>query len=398
MISSIVKVVRGIIKLRGATDNTQIGNAADGLKTAIQGGDGALVADVLLKNGRKALVTDATVTVEQIFGYDDFADTWFQITRAGNTGDTFRIQIAAGNLDPSTPDSDAPAIDITITLTSTEAGQEINLRDKIVQTLNANNTFNPYFKAAAVKDNAIVHISAKQIGEVGERTGVNAFVITTTGTTTYSLMNSDNNVIRRRGKQNSGVRDPRDKRLVTVGISGEVQAVPGAVGDLFIANALNGSSSADLRVNGSLTPDSTNTFSINSDTDKDIFIEEIRFYGNGNGVQFGKFLSQPTAGGLTNGILVEIRSDEQVTQLPLIKTTDDFKHKFCFGPGAGFQLHIQAGRDDFMASLRFSSTFPIRRSGTFVSGNDYLKVFVRDNLSTGLIQLEFIALGFKKEV
>jgi hypothetical protein len=179
---------------------------------------------------------------------------------------------------------------------------------------------------------------------------------------------------------------------VTVGVSGEVTSTPGAIGDLYIQNALRLGSS-NMLVNGSLvTPI---IFSITADALKDIFVEEIRFLGNGNGIKFGQFLSQNN--NLTNGILIEIRSDETVTQLPIIYSTDDFKHKFSFGSGLGFQLSVQAGRDDFMASYNFNATFPIRKSGTYLI-DDYIKIYIRDNLIANLLALEFLARGFRKEV
>jgi hypothetical protein len=78
-----------------------------------------------------------------------------------------------------------------------------------------------------------------------------------------------------------------------------------------------------------------------------------------------------------------------------IKLTDDFKHEFAFG-GQGFQLHVQAGRDDFLSSFNFEAAFPIRKIGTF-SINDYIKIHIRDNLTSGLLALEFLAFGFKRE-
>jgi hypothetical protein len=365
--------------------------ASGGMK--IVGDDENYAADVVLQSGVKRLATTATVSVEQIFGFDDFADTWFQILTTGAQGNTWRIKIAAGSIDTTSPDSDPPAIDTTYTVLAGDVGNELTLRDSIIAHLNGIANFSNHWKASSVKDNAIVHISSKYIGEFGERLGATDFEIIVSGSATFSYLNSDNQQIKRRGKQNSGTRDSRDKRLVTVGVSGEISAVPGSVGDLFIESAMNGVSS-NLRVSGSIgTPI---IFTINTDAVKDTFIESIRFYGNGSGIQFGKFLSQ-SGSGLTNGILVEIKSDGVTTQLPVIKTTDDFKHKFSF-PYSAFELHVQSGRDDFMATFNFSVPFPLRKSGTILGGDDYIKVYIRDNLTAGLAVLEFLAKGFQKEV
>jgi hypothetical protein len=269
----------------------------------IQGGNSPYyIVDVELIGGIRRLKTDATVTVEQIFGFDDFADVWFFILTSGSIGDTVRIQIAAGLHDSTSPDSDIPATDKTIILTVSEIGNELALRDKIITELNADVNFALGWKASAIKDNAAIHISSKFMGEFGERLTALDFRTTTTGTTTTQDAFDS---IRRRGKQNTGTRDPRDKRLVTVGISGEVTTTPGVIGDLFILKAYNATYGYDLTQNGSLvTPI---IYTISADALKDTYVEELRFFGNDGGVKFGQFLSINTI--LTNGILVEIRSD-----------------------------------------------------------------------------------------
>lgn len=378
-------------KDRLAASSTLIGgNDASGL------GD-YLAADVIVKNNRNALVTDATVTVEQVFGRDGFADTWFWIDESGAIGDTIRIQIA-GFTDPTSPfERSVPAIDVTVTNTALEVGDENKLRDLIITELNNDTDFQNHWKASiAVKKNPAVHIVAKEIGEIGDRLFVGDFALTTTGGNVARLENTDNSQVLRRGKGNSGARDPRDKRLVTIGISGEVQAVPGAAGDLFLENATDDGTplgSADLRVDGSTIQQQ---FMIIPDLVEDIFITEMRFYGGGNGIQFVNFLSQN--GPLTNGIAVEVRSDEEVLNFPLIKATEDFKNKWALGSGANFTLHIVSGVDQFLAVLLFENPFPLRKAGTFQSGDDYIHVHINDNLLAGLTELEFLAFGFKREV
>lgn len=347
-------------------------------------------ADVTLKGGRHALVTDATVTVEQVFGQDNFADSWFFIKQTGALNNTWTISIAAGTSDVTAPDRDVAAYTKVVTVAAPEVGDEIKLRDKIIAALNADALFFPHYKAAAIKDNAAVHIESKYIGEFGDRPTALDFNVVPSGTGVVFFESASNFTMIRRGKKNSGAKDPRDKRLVTIGISGEVQAVPGAVGDLIVLNALS-AGSPTMAVNGSVTPV---VFTIAADPDKDSFFQELRFYGNGNGIKFGQFLSLNV--NLTNGILIEIKSDDILLTLPVIKSTDDMKHKFSFGEGSGFQLHVQAGRDDFMSSFSFSATFPLRKAGTFTT-DDYIKVTVRDNLSA-LQLLEFLGRGFKKEV
>lgn len=377
-------------------NDTPIGNK-------LIGTDGLLAATVKTKDFENALVTTGTLTAEVVAGFDDFADSWFLITAAGAIGDTIRIQIAEGAHDITVPDRDYPAVDLTYTLIAIDVGDEIKTRDNVINALNANLDFNVAMKSSRVQDNAIVHVGAKDIGEFGERPNANDFLVTTTGTTTIVLQGSDNNKVIRRNKQNSGQRDPRDQRLVTQGISGIVQAVPGAAGDIFIQNATDdgtpvvdqgGTGDADLRVAGSLgTP---MEFFIPADAEKDLFITELRFYAGGNGIQFSNFLSKN--GAITNGVEVSIISDEvSLLSLPL-RTTEDFKNKWAFGSGSNFRLDAVSGTDQILAVLLFDNPFPLRKQGTFLSGDDEIRVLIRDNISSGIVEFEFLAVGFKREV
>ena len=348
-------------------------------------------AEVILKDGRYRLVTDATVQVEQIFGRDNIADAWFAIgtfqdqSGVGGIGDTITVSIAAGDA-PTL----FPAYSKVFTVTAADTGAtnpEDYLAERIVNELNADTSFREYWKASKVKDNSIVHISSTLIGERGQRPNSLDFQVTTTGTT---VITANDDKIVTRGKPNSGARDPRDKRLVTVGISGEVTTTPGAVGDLFVEHPLNPTYNELMNVNGSVTPVE---YYVYPDAEKDIFILEMRFYGNANGIKYGQFLSINTI--LANGILVEIKSDDQYTALDAIKSTDDFKNHFAIG-GINWQVDFSAGPDAFLASWRLEAPFPLRKQGTFTA-DDYIKVTVRDNLSA-ILNLECLNYGFLREV
>ena len=344
--------------------------------------------------GANRLATDSVVTVTSQLGFDDIADTWFAIglftdsTGVGGDGDEIRVQIAAG--DDATR---YPAIDVTYTITSSDVADpfpELAVAAGLVNALNSDNTFKKQWTAQTILDNGIIHISSDLKGEMGERTTANAFQVTATGTTTVTLGFT---TIKRRNKTTSLARDPEDPRIGILGISGNVQVTPGAIGDIFINTAKN-SGSADMRVNGSSTPV---VFSINPVADKDIFIEEIRFYGGGNGIQYGNFLSKN--GPLTNGISLDIKSDDIAADYPfMIQTTEDFKNKFAFGTGANWVLDLVSGTDQFRATWIFINPFPLRAIGTF-GVDDFINITINDNLVTGgITELEFVAIGFEKDV
>lgn len=359
----------------------------------IVGGDETHAADVSLTGGVKRLAVDAIVTVEQLFGRDPQGTTYFflntQYDAGGiSTGDTVRVQIAAGPIL-----SLFPAVDVTTVATAAEAlasNPEAALAELIVNTLNADANFSLNFKARRIKDFSGVFISAKAFNEWGERKTPGDFNVTTTGTVT-ALMGFD--TVERRGYGTELARSPNDPRLGVLAISGTVFAVPGGAGDLTIENLKTVANLVDMRVNGSLI---NVTFSIGTNATKSKFINEIRFYGGANSLKFEQFLGINTV--LTNGLLIEIKSDNQLVTLPVIKATEDFKNKFAFGSGNNFRIDIQSGTDQFLAVFSPDTPIILKKTGTFGAGNDdYIKVTVRDNLSASLSELECLARGFLRE-
>jgi hypothetical protein len=147
-----------------------------------------------------------------------------------------------------------------------------------------------------------------------------------------------------------------------------------------------------MRVNGSVTPVN---FRIEASATTDVFVEDLIFDAQGNGIKFGQFLSQNSL--LSVGILVTIKSDDLVTTFPIIKSTEDFKNKWAAlsGTAANFEVGVQAGRDEMIAILNFPNPFIIRLQGTF-STNDYIEVRIQDNLTANLQRLNFRAKGFEK--
>lgn len=379
--------------MSGGSDSNTGSPTSDNSYVEIRGADNLHSADVVLEGGQHKLVTKATVVVESVFGADPLADSWFRITNTGAINDTIRVQVAATAGDPTTPDRDAPAADVTITVTASEVGDELKLRDKIITSLNANANFLSSLKATKVKDNAIVHVSSKYRGEFWERTGASDFLVTTSGAATVVVGFSD---LKLRGKPTELSRSSDDPRQGILGFSGSATITPGSVSDIFIENFKN-AGSMDMRVNGSVTPV---VFVIPLDAIKSIFVEEISFYGGGNGIQFGKHISQ-SGTGLTNGVLVEIKSNNETVTLPLLKKTEDYKNKFAFGGGGRgttFRIDIQSGADQFVATFIPSSPFVLKKIGEFGSGNDdYVKITIQDNLTSGITQYEAIAKGFYRE-
>ncbi len=118
----------------------------------------------------------------------------------------------------------------------------------------------------------------------------------------------------------------------------------------------------------------------------------MRFHGSGNGIKYGQFLNinQP----LNNGILIEIKSDDDSTAFPVIYATEDFKNRFC--TGVQWNLSVQAGGDEFLAVFTPSNPFPIRNQGAFAI-DDYIQVTIRDNLGQ-VSTLELSIDGFTVDI
>jgi len=354
----------------------------------LAGRDELHIADVNLIGGVRKLETNTSVTVNEILGQDPIPDSYFTITAAGAIGDTIRVQLAATTSDSTAPDRDIAAVDETYTLVAADVGDELQLRDNIVAYLNAQVGFKESLKAQKAKDRAIVHITSTFFSlqnDFYERPNPGDFAVTVTGTTTISL---GFDTFISRAKTNSLARDPDNPHnLGILGISGSVTVTPGAISDLFIEKALNVASS-DLLVDGSVTPVD---FIIPANGTKDIFITDLRFVATAGGsIKFKQFLAKNTT--LANGIMVTITSDGQTTVMPLITTTEDFRHTFALGSGE-FGILSQPSADDLLASF-----VPLASVVLKAGSSDEIKITIQDDLTTGMADLfEFIGVGFEKE-
>lgn len=183
------------------------------------------------------------------------------------------------------------------------------------------------------------------------------------------------------------VTDVDDIERLAVDVIGSIK--PGAIAKLYVQNAVY-SSSKNLLVDGSSAPV---VFNIPISSTNDIYIQELRFYANGSGIKFGQFFAKNII--LTNGIKVEIKSNDQTTILPLLKVTEDFKNKFAFGSGANFRIDVQSGADGCLAVFIFDRPTILKKIGTFGT-DDYIKVTIQDNITAGNSLFEFLAKGYEE--
>lgn len=373
-------------------------DSAPHMNTKVCGSDELYCADVELLAGKRKLITDATVTVEQVFGQDPQGTSWFYFGATledangiGAAGDTVRVQIPAAVTPIGTV---YPAVDVTYTILAGDVASvnpERTVALAVCTSLNANANFiAAKWKCEVAKDFALVHVSSKLYNEFGERT---SWTVTCSGTTTCNRGYAD---IKRRGKPTELSRSPNDPRQGILAIAGSVTTTPGSIGDRFFEYAMNTPASSSLLIDCSPYVAGTCDWKVNANS-KRIQIEYISCFGGGNGIKFGQFLSKSGAGGLTNGLFIEIRSLGQTFDFPRIKTTENFKNLFATQAGRDFRVDIQSGSDQFIAQFRPTVPFPLEPSGTVAGGDDYILIRSEDDISSGIAQLECAAFGFEQE-
>jgi len=225
--------------------------------------------------------------------------------------------------------------------------------------------------------------------------------VTCSGTTICTIANGS---IVRRSKAAELARSPNDPgRLGFFGITGTVLSIPGGLGKRFFEffyNTQTPTPSKDMRQDcdsGNYTAEKC-IYTVPVDNDEDLYISQIRCYGGCSGIKFGQFLCINHAL-YEDGITIEIKSDNEITELPIIRTTEDFKNYFSFPyPGTAFRIDVQAGADQMIATFAPQLSFVIRKGGTYGVGNDdYIKIKITDDIDSGLSQLECIAEGFRQD-
>lgn len=348
---------------------------------------------VILDGGVNKLAVLATTVVEQVFGQDPNATTYFffgntlaDANGIGNSGDTVRTQIPAA---VSPLNTLYPAVDVTTTVTPAcvaDSRPERCVALDHCDDLNNNANFTAaQWRCDVIKDFGAVHISSKLFNEWGQRT---TWTVTCSGTTICNEAEAD---INRRGKPTELSRSPNDLRQGVLAIQGSVTTIPTAIGDKFSSYLLNGGSS-NMLVDGSVTPVD---FEVVADTGgitaKTRLIENIRCFGGGSNIKFGQFLSK-SGGPLTNGILISLISAGETFTFEPIKSSESWKNIFSTVPGTDFRLDIQSGSDQFIAQFRPPIPFQLEPNSS-----DKVQAQVRDNLTSGIQQLECYVFGFEIE-
>lgn len=340
-------------------------------------------ASVILEDGIYKLATTKKVNIESLSASIPNATNYIEFEEVA-VGDTLTITIQATDLSPL----------YTATKTVQAGEDRFSFTDRIILEFNQDFTnFQPYFKASKVKDNSIIFFEAKNIGEAGENLNVDAFTATGTGTIALTLQRAFDNWERRSAVIQAS-KSSTDPRLGIFGIQGTVENRDASVDGLLVIQPYRNNDPDQIEMN--INPNGDQVYTFPMDALDDYFISEIRIFALDSGIQFQKFLGRNSAA--SAGIKIDIKTDNNLVTLPLIKTTEDFADKFSFGGGDNFQLYIQSGSDKMLASF-VTPSFPLRRSGTFGVGNDdYIRITIQnaDNFQQ-VTELQAAVVGYRRE-
>jgi len=346
------------------------------LDAKIKGHDGVHHADVFLEDGVRKLQTNATATVESLFGEAVLPFTAIRILTVGANTNTIRVQI---------PDD---SVDVTTTKTASEVTLN-DLAKKVRDNLNAASSFNTLYKASVPRDSNLVCIEALLIQT--RRPDSGDVVVTSTGTITFTLVWD---TILDQSLALALFPHPKDCTKGTISVVGEINVLASGRPPKRIL-LHNSTASPDMSINGSVTPV---VFKLSNnasyDSTRDMIVTELRFEATANTMTMG---SQKYVGinAITVGHLFEIRSDGNLEYNENMKNLTDVFHSFAFGEGSKFQLEIGSGDDSLVAV--FARPFFIRKAGTFGTPDD-ITVTVRDDLSsTQIVKLQVAAVGFFEE-
>ena len=207
--------------------------------------------------------------------------------------------------------------------------------------------------------------------------------MTTPVAVTVAVSVFDTKILKRKKTVSLG-RDARDRRIGILAISGDVRTQAGTVDEIVIDFAKN-SGSADLLVDGSLTPV---TFSFTADSDDDLTLTSIRFLATSTGtMKFSQFLAKNTT--LTNGIEVKITANSKTLTLPLIKSTEDFRNLFALERGIFDLQQLPSGNN--MAADFFPLGSAILKGGSA----DKIEIKVQDDVTAAASGYRCLISTFK---
>ena len=162
---------------------------------------------------------------------------------------------------------------------------------------------------------------------------------------------------------------------------------PQILGNLLFEYVKNGTNES-MKVNGSLaTPV---IFEFANTTINDILVNSLQIEGECGSPSAAGFLGGSS---LTNGIIIEIKSEDITFQFKPIRKNYEFDSLFSKGVGGNFLIYQGTGSDYVGAKFGPDSPFFLKKAGTYAT-NDRIRVYVRDNLSgSAVASLKLLIFG-----
>jgi hypothetical protein len=164
-------------------------------------------------------------------------------------------------------------------------------------------------------------------------------------------------------------------------------AAPQILGNLAFISAKNGINET-MSVNGAVT---NVVFTIPAFADADYIINSLTIECFAGNVRMDRFLDLNSE--LTNGILIEVRSENTVFQFLPIKRTGELDSLFSVGDGGDFNVIAASSGTFVSAKFGPASPFILKKQGTYGT-DDYIKFIIRDNLSS-IQRIRAISFGAK---
>lgn len=185
-----------------------------------------------------------------------------------------------------------------------------------------------------------------------------------------------------------------DLTFADIALNVETQAESLDFGSAFFKKIMNGASD-EMSVDGSVTPvvfefgpDDYN------DGTKDAEIREFKVQLRDNQYTVDGFMGINTP--LTNGVLIEIKSNNSTLSYEPIVDNGDWEFKFTVGAGSEVDLTIDNSGNILTATSRGSIVLA-RKDYHGVGNDDYIRITIRDDISN-LVSMKAILLTNEREI
>ena len=319
-----------------------------------------------------ATIKDGALKVFIAETFKSYTGIW--IKKAGNQGDTIKIIITEKN-------------DIILTLSSLDAGNELNTAISLKTLFNNSIEHNPPWFATVEKidnDYIIINIKAKKSGNNDSiRSEHGNFLIESTGNTEAYYIYDD---ITKRPVTTSISNESHEQKKYLLVNNDEKQPFKRT----WFLTHLKNLNNIEMNINASINPI---IYNISADANYDIYITELRWYMYNTKALILNFMD--IVGGLTNGIEFSFKSLNEINIMFVIKKIWDLYNYFAY-PNVAIRSIEEPVYTFLTTSRKFKNPILLKNQNTYQT-NDYLQVKLNDNF-TSLNQMRCAVFGYKESI